>query len=148
MSSPSEKVILHVDDDEIIRNIVRTILTVEGFKSVSVASAQEASAALRAQRVDLVVADLVMPGRSGTAFLRELKNTAHARNPVFVVTGLALDADATSMIRREANIVEFITKPLNIDAFVAALHKHLRTAPAQINAGPVSIDSPASSAPS
>lgn len=48
---------------------------------------------------------------------------------VIVITGSTLDDSTIKMIRQEANVVEFMAKPVRMNAFTASLHKHLKTAP-------------------
>jgi CheY-like chemotaxis protein len=129
LAAPATKLILHVDDDENFRKIINDTVTLEGFQIVSVASGPVASEALKARKADLIISDLMMPGQAGTAFLRGLHPTPHAKTPVFVITGLMLEPETVATIRKEANIVEFINKPVQMPNFIAALHKHLRTAP-------------------
>ena len=69
------------------------------------------------------------PGQGGYEFLRSLQGSATGRIPVFIVTGSALDDSTIKMIRAEANVVEFVAKPIKMAKFVAALHKTLKTAP-------------------
>lgn len=128
-AAPSTKLILHVDDDESFRKIINETMTLEGFQVVSAASGPEATAALKARRADLIISDLMMPGQAGTAFLRGLHPTPHAQTPVFVITGLMLEPTTVTAIRKEANIVEFINKPVKMQVLISALHKHLGTAP-------------------
>ena len=91
----------------------------------------DAGAKLEAHTPDLIITDLMMPGQGGYEFLRSLQGKASARIPVFIVTGSALDDSTIKMIRAEANVVEFVSKPVKMKPFVAALHKTLKTAPRQ-----------------
>jgi len=71
----------------------------------------------------------MMPGQGGYEFLRSLQGSLSGRIPIFVVTGSALDDSTIKMIRAEANVIEFIAKPVKMAKFVAALHKTLKTRP-------------------
>jgi CheY-like chemotaxis protein len=101
----------------------------QGFQVVTAVNGLDATEKLTARVPDLIVTDLMMPGQSGYEFLRSLQAAGNGRIPVFVVTGSSLDDSTVAIIRQEANVVEFIAKPVKIGGFNAALHKHLRTQP-------------------
>ena len=129
LASPGEKLILVVDDDETVRSFLEMSAQMQGFQVVTAVNGLDATEKLTARVPDLIVTDLMMPGQSGYEFLRSLQAAGNGRIPVFVVTGSTLDNSTISIIRQEANVVEFIGKPVKIGSFNAALHKHLRTQP-------------------
>jgi CheY-like chemotaxis protein len=129
LCAPSEKLVLVVDDDETVRSFIETCAAMQGFQVVTAVNGIDAMGKLSARRPDLIVTDLMMPGQSGYEFLRSLQAAGNGRIPVFVVTGSVLDKSTIAIIRQEANVVEFIAKPVGVGKFVAALHAHLRTAP-------------------
>ncbi len=125
---PATKKVLVVDDDDGIREFIDMCVTKAGFKTATAVDGRDALKQLAADKPDLVVTDLMMPGIGGYEFLRALQAEA-GRVPVFVVTASALDDSTIALIRQEANVVEFFRKPLKVTQFVAALHKHAKTAP-------------------
>jgi CheY-like chemotaxis protein len=127
--SPSEKLVLVVDDDENVRAFLETSAMMQGFQVITAVNGLDAAEKLAAKPADLIVTDLMMPGQGGYEFLRSLQAASGPRVPVFVVTGSMLDDSTVRMIRQEANVVEFVAKPVRLGAFVAALHKHLKTTP-------------------
>ena len=65
--------VLVIDDDPVMRRLVRRILEREGYEAEEISSAEELDAAL-AQRVpDLIVSDVLMPGYDGVAVCRRLR---------------------------------------------------------------------------
>lgn len=128
-AAPATKLILVIDDDESIRSFLEMSATMQGFQVVTAVNGLDAAAKLAVKPADLIVTDLMMPGQGGYEFLRTLQAVGGPRVPVVVVTGSALNDSTIKMIRQEANVVEFFAKPIRVPAFVAALHKHLRTAP-------------------
>lgn len=126
---PATKLILVVDDDEAVRSFVEMTVMGGGFQVVTAVDGKDAQEKLAARAPDLIVTDLMMPGVGGYEFLRSLQAAGSGRIPVFVVTGSTLEDSTIKMIRGEANVVEFIPKPIRVPVFVAALHKHLKTAP-------------------
>lgn len=129
LASPADKLILVVDDDETVRSFLEMSAGLQGFRIVTAVDGLDAGAKLASQTPDLIITDLMMPGQGGYEFLRSLQGSATARIPVFVVTGSALDDSTIKMIRSEANVVEFVSKPVKMAKFVAALHRTLKTKP-------------------
>lgn len=81
--SPS---VLVVDDDPGIRELVRAMLSIEGFDVRLAASGDAALDALADGAFDLVITDLLMPGRSGFEAISELR--AHDRAlPILAISG-------------------------------------------------------------
>ena len=101
----------------------------EGFRVISAVDGIDASIKLQSIVPDLIITDQMMPGQGGYEFLRGLQAAGSARIPVFVITGSKLDNSTFQLIRQEANVVEFFTKPLKVMPFMTAVHKCLKTAP-------------------
>lgn len=129
LADPSEKLLLVVDDDELVRSFLETAASQQGFRVFTAVDGIDAGVKLASQTPDLLILDLMMPGQGGYEFLRSLQGTASRAIPVFIVTGSALDNSTIKMICSEANVVEFISKPVRMAKFIAALHKTLKTAP-------------------
>lgn len=129
LAAPGEKLILVVDDDETVRSFLEMSASLQGFRVLTAVDGLDAGVKLESQTPDLIITDLMMPGQGGYEFLRSLQGGASGRIPVFIVTGSALDDSTIKMIRAEANVVEFVAKPVKMAKFVSALHKTLKTAP-------------------
>ncbi|HXT01946.1 MAG TPA: response regulator [Elusimicrobiota bacterium] len=128
-ASPSEKLVLVVDDDESVRSLIEMTAMTQGFQVLTAENGNDAMTKLASRTPDLIVTDLMMPGQSGYEFLRSLQAAGSGRIPVFVVTGSALDTSTVGVIKQEGNVVEFFSKPIAMAKFTAAMHKHLKTAP-------------------
>jgi diguanylate cyclase (GGDEF)-like protein len=103
--------VLIVDDDvtnlDILSNILNPHYTVRVAKSGEGALEQ-----VRSGGVDLMLLDVVMPGKNGFEVLTELKNSEEGKNiPVIFVTGLAETADEEKGF--ELGAVDYITKPVH-----------------------------------
>ena len=129
LASPSDRVVMVVDDDDSVRGLIEMCAQSEGFQVVTAFNGLDAAEKLAARPADLIVTDLMMPGQGGYEFLRSLQHSGGPSVPVFVVSASVLDASTIALIRQEANVVEFIAKPIRMPFFLAALHKHLKTAP-------------------
>jgi two-component system invasion response regulator UvrY len=97
-------VLLIVDDHAVARAGSVALLGAAGvgYQIVEVADAEHAIAALRAQRIDLIILDLSLPGRSGLELLRQLRST-HASVPVLVMSGFPESRFAINVLRAGAH---------------------------------------------
>lgn len=92
MSTPNEKTILVVDDEDDVREYFADILRDAGFNVMTAADGEEALDQVRQHRPDFISLDLVMPRKSGIKFLYELRhNKEWAGIPVVIVTAHAHD---------------------------------------------------------
>ena len=90
LPAASEGSILVVDDDPIVRNVVREHLRRNGYTVIETSSGEEALEAVAKQQVDAVLLDLCMPGMSGWETLERLKkNEKTADIPVVVLSVLS-----------------------------------------------------------
>lgn len=108
--------LLLVDDDPVLRETLTVLLENEGFRVTSAASGEEAEATLQATKppFDLVLTDLVMPGKSGMDVLQK----ALAVNPsctVLVLSGFGSVREATEAM--DLGAYGLVTKPLQLDQF-------------------------------
>jgi response regulator RpfG family c-di-GMP phosphodiesterase len=107
--------ILIVDDEEMIRDLLSSALLQEKYICHQAANVDEAFAILGEQPVDLVISDIMMPGRSGVELLRDLKKV----NPdiaVLMITGLSDMNTAMECVHLGAD--DYITKPFGINRVV------------------------------
>lgn len=90
LPAASEGSILVVDDDPIVRNVVREHLRRNGYTVIETATGEEALEAVAKQHVDAMLLDLCMPGMSGWETLERLKrNPETADIPVVVLSVLS-----------------------------------------------------------
>ena len=81
--------ILVVDDVALNVKLLADLLAVKGYSVCTAASGAEALAVLEAERPDLVLLDVMMPGMSGYEVCAEIRaNPAHALLPVVLVPAL------------------------------------------------------------
>jgi DNA-binding NtrC family response regulator len=119
--------LLLVDDDVLLLETLQELLTAEGFQVVTASNAEAAEHFLQAARppYDLVITDLVMPGRSGMDVLR----TALKLNPgctVLVMSGYGTVKEATEAM--DLGAYGLVNKPLQMDPFRQTLRRiHERT---------------------
>lgn len=117
--------ILLVDDEAESIKLMRAMLS--EFANLRFAtSGAEALRQIRASRPDLVIVDFHMPGMTGLQVCEQLQqDEALASLPVIVTTADRLSELESAALQRGA--VDFITKPLNRDTFLARVRAHLRS---------------------
>jgi DNA-binding NtrC family response regulator len=104
--------VLVVDDEPGVRESLRMLLEEECDVAMA-CDVEEALRALAASPADLVLLDLVMPGRSGFDLLSELSDAPDAP-PVVVLTGTTDVSTAVEAMKRGA--ADYVTKPFEVEA--------------------------------
>src|SRR3546814_553338 len=114
--------ILLIDDEPSIREPLSEYLEAQGFAVIAAASAAEARSILRAQGVDLIVSDIMMPGEDGLSLTRHLRETGSI--PVILLTARAEDTER--IIGLEIGADDYVVKPFNPRELVARIRTVLR----------------------
>lgn len=128
-TDPKSKTILVVDDDASVCDLYQMNLSRQGFLSAAFYSGDEALKAIKGGRhFDLILLDLMMPGRGGFDVLKDLQQ-ADPNIPIFVVTARAMDPSTFQMISMESNVKGVLQKPLNMKEFNKQVHEVLGTTP-------------------
>ena len=122
--------VLVVEDEARTRSLVSRRLQAAGYRVVESGSAEDALAAYPVATPDLVLIDIVLPGKSGLDLIDELqKQFPEAR--VVAMSG-ALDADVPTLLRqsRERGAVLALAKPFTTERLLDVVDQALR-APAE-----------------
>jgi CheY-like chemotaxis protein len=118
--------VLVCDDEEVLRMLVRATLDGGGYDIVEACDGDEALERTRSHRPDLILLDLMMPGRSGQEVLRELRrDAATANTPVIMLTARAQAADREAMDL--AGATHYLTKPFSPIGLAALVTEVLST---------------------
>lgn len=107
-----KQTVLVVDDEEMIRELLSTALEQEEYNWFTAANVDEAFEILKNNPVDLVISDIMMPGKSGIDLLRELKKIDDDI-VVLMITGLSDMGTAMQCIHLGAD--DYITKPFGVN---------------------------------
>jgi putative two-component system response regulator len=117
--------ILVVDDNPDTMMLMRELLQIRGYDVVAVPDASQAEAEIRRQLPDLILSDVVMPGKSGYEFCRELKDNPTTRLiPFVLITGLSDREDKLHGI--EAGADDFLNKPIFAEELFARVKSLLK----------------------
>ncbi len=108
--------VLVVEDREALRKLMRHALTQEGYEVTVAGDGSEAIPPLAAQRFELVLTDLKLPGASGI----DVVKASRERQPdVPAVVLTAFGTVQTAVEAMKVGAVDFLEKPLDIDELVA-----------------------------
>ena len=116
--------ILLVEDERGIADFVERALRSQGHAVEVVADGTEGSRRAIASDLDLVILDVMLPGRNGIEVLEEIRAVKPAL-PVIMLTARAEVADKVAGL--DAGATDYITKPFSVEELLARVRAHLRT---------------------
>ena len=99
--------ILVVDDDEGIRNLVKQYLNENNFLVTTSNSAEDASLKVQIIKFDLIVLDIMMPGKTGLEFTKENKNKINT--PIILLTAKGESSERVTGLETGAD--DYLPKP-------------------------------------
>src|SRR5215218_5806440 len=114
--------ILVIDDEEIMREILETLLTREGYEVRLAPNATQGLEIARNVPFDAVIVDMMMPGMDGISTLDELKKLDDDL-PVLMITAFASVENAIAAMKRGA--FDYITKPFKNEEVLVVLRNAL-----------------------
>ena len=134
----SKSVVLIVEDDEGLLDALTETLDMAGFHYIGVGSAEEAWDVLAQHRVDLVVSDINMPGKSGFELLSDVRKQ-YPGIPVVLMTAYAQISQAVSAMQQGA--ADYLVKPFDPEQLCDVVGRHLgRSSASAVVKGPVAVD--------
>lgn len=117
--------ILVVDDEEDILDLVRFNLSREGYDVVCADSGERALEIVKAQSIDLMVLDLMLPGLDGLTVARQLKsNPIYYHIPIVMLSAKGKESDVVTGL--EVGAEDYITKPFSPRILAARVRAVLR----------------------
>jgi DNA-binding response OmpR family regulator len=132
--------VLLIEDDSRIREIVERGLGARGFVVSAAADGHSGIDLASKLDVDLVLLDLVLPGKSGLEVLEDIR-ARKPRLPVIALT--ALDETSQKIGGLDAGADDYITKPFSIEELAARIRARLRWSEEDegaLKAGPLTLD--------
>ena len=114
--------ILVVDDDTALAEMLELVLVREGYETSSVANGSQALAAFRRYQPDLVLLDLMLPGRNGIDLCRDLR--AESGVPIIMLTAKSDTADVVQGL--EVGADDYVSKPFKVKELMARIRARLR----------------------
>jgi DNA-binding response OmpR family regulator len=112
ITETAAKTVLICEDDSNLRTLVRLALGEKGFRFFEAPDGPSGLELARRTQPDLIVLDLMLPGRSGLEVLRDLRDSREfAETPVIVISAWSYSDDAAL----EAGATRFVAKPFDPD---------------------------------
>jgi two-component system, NtrC family, response regulator AtoC len=109
--------VLVVDDEDLVRELVRDAMAEQGYDVFTAASGREALAYGREHEFDLIFSDVVMDGLNGFDVLKAFREELHSKAEIVLMTGQASVESAIEAVQHGAN--DYICKPFSIGVLQA-----------------------------
>ncbi|MCW3041563.1 MAG: response regulator transcription factor [Solirubrobacterales bacterium] len=122
MSAPHHRVLV-VDDEANITELLSMALDFQGFQVRAAASGDEALALVEAERPDLIILDVMMPGLDGFAVAERLAERGAAIPIIFLTARDGMDDKLRGL---NSGAEDYITKPFGLDELLARVRIILR----------------------
>src|SRR6188472_3464387 len=116
--------VLVVDDEPSLRDMLRIVLTRDGYEVLTADGGRAALEILQRERVDLLLSDIRMSDVSGVEVLKAAK-LLHRDVVVFMMTAFASTDTAVETMRLGA--VDYFTKPFSMDELRLKIRQHLES---------------------
>jgi two-component system response regulator PilR (NtrC family) len=114
--------ILIIDDEDVLQDVLTTLLSRAGYRTFSARTGEEGLQILRREDVDLVLLDLMLPGMSGQEVLRQIRSE-DPEQIVVVITAFSSVESAIAALRDGA--YDYIAKPFKNDEVLITIDKGL-----------------------
>jgi two-component system, OmpR family, KDP operon response regulator KdpE len=120
--------ILVIDDESQITRVLRAALAAQGYDVRTANDPDEGLRLFRDWPPDLVITDLMMPGKSGVEVCRIIRS--RSVTPVLVLS--VREHERSKVEALDAGADDYVTKPFSIQELLARVRAHLRRAPERI----------------
>lgn len=117
--------ILIVDDEPPVREVIRFTLESGAFETVEAGHAEEARKQINLESPDLILLDLMLPGKSGLELAKQLKQNSRTREiPIIMLTAKSQEMDKVAGL--EVGADDYVTKPFSPRELLARISAVLR----------------------
>jgi len=130
------KKILIVDDEVDIASSIQYVLRQEGFQTVLAHDGVKAISLIDAEKPDLIILDLMMPGIDGYEVCRRVRSNDQ-KTPILMLTARTSEIDTVVGLELGAN--DYIAKPVRLRELVARVKANLRATPGKQAQAPRNI---------
>ena len=122
-ASTTKRRVLVVDDEDNVTHLVSSALRFDGFETITADNGTSALHKIAEYDPDLVVLDVMMPGKDGFGVLQELRASG-SQVPVIFLTARDAANDRVSGLRAGAD--DYVVKPFSVEELLARVHAVLR----------------------
>lgn len=114
--------ILVVDDEILIRKVIREYLESENYKVLEAENGLDALRVLSSNKVNLIILDIMMPKMDGFACLEEIRKTKDI--PVIMLSAMKEETDKLNSFN--LGVDDYVTKPFSLKELIARVKAHLK----------------------
>lgn len=114
--------ILVVDDELLIRKVIREYLESENYKVLEAENGLDALRVLSCNKVNLIILDIMMPKMDGFACLEEIRKTKDI--PVIMLSAMKEETDKLNSFN--LGVDDYVTKPFSPKELIARVKAHLK----------------------
>ena len=119
------KTILVIDDDPFIRAMLRQALEEKSLRVIEAKDGEEGLALFRAEEVDLVITDIIMPGKEGLSTIRDLLREKEGLN-VIAMSGGGMTGNDYLPMAMDLGVRHTFVKPFPMNEMTAAIDNLIR----------------------
>jgi len=120
--------ILLIEDDQFLRELMVTKLKREGFVVLVAVDGREGAAMIQAERPQLVLLDIILPGLDGFSVLQQVRSSSDAQvatTPIVLLSNLGQDSDVQK--GRQLGATDYLIKAnLTIDEIIKKVRKYIK----------------------
>jgi len=117
--------IMVVDDEPDLREMLNLMLHKEGFETETAENGSDFLNKLDNFDPDIVTLDIMMPGLTTGEILKDLKGKK-SKPKIILLTVVRYSEEEKKKIVSMGNIVDYVTKPFDIDELTERIHKHIK----------------------
>ena len=115
--------ILIVDDEELIREVIKEYCEVENYHVFEASDGIYALDIVKNNMIDLIILDIQLPKLTGFELLEKLNKENFKIPPVIITSACAMDCDKQKA--KEFGIEDYITKPIDINNFIKTVKQKI-----------------------
>jgi two-component system, NarL family, nitrate/nitrite response regulator NarL len=116
--------VLVVDDDSAFRELVSVVLNEAGYETLEAGTGKEALRMADETRPAVVISDVLLPEQSGYELCRSLREKFGETLPILLLSGVRTEP-LDSVVALLIGADDYITKPLEIEALLARVHRSI-----------------------
>jgi len=120
------KTILILDDEEVVRRVLRVMLEGQGYRVLEASEGAQALRLLGEERPDLILVDLTMPGMSGIKFVETLRKQVKMPAPFIILTGTDPSEIEIEKLSDGLGASSFLQKPFSKEELLQKVESVLK----------------------